>query len=306
MGISSARSPRSPWIALNAAARRITLYGRMIKFSHTIFALPFALTALVLAHRRHPVTLTQLGWILLAMAGARSAAMGFNRIADRRYDGLNPRTAARELPSGKLSTASAALFVCASAALFILAAAMLGRLTFYLSLPVLGVLLSYSYMKRFTWWTHLYLGFAISLAPLGAWIAITQHFNAPILLLCLALMGYITGFDILYACQDLAFDTAQGLHSIPARFGAPRALRIAKSVHAVSYGAFLTIFFVFDMGAVYLMTTGIIGGLLLMEHWLVKPDDLRHVNIAFFHVNSIISTLLILGVLADEWMKGRL
>jgi len=290
--------------AIQAAPEMVGRYGRMIKFSHTVFALPFALSALVLARRSTDVTLGQVCWILLAMVGARSAAMGFNRITDRAFDAQNPRTSARELPAGKLSTLSATVFVILSAALFVFSAAMLGRLTLVLSLPVLAVLLSYSYLKRFTWWSHLYLGFAISLSPLGTWIAITQGIHPPILLLSLALMAYIAGFDILYACQDLAFDRSAGLFSIPAQFGAARALMIAKCVHCAAYGAFLALYFAFDMGPAYLMTVGIIGGLLTVEHWLVKPDDLSRVNIAFFHINSLISIILFLGVLGDEWMKG--
>ncbi len=283
---------------------RIVTYGRMVKFSHTIFALPFALSAVVLAQREHSLTLWDFSWILTAMFGARSAAMGFNRIMDAQLDAHNPRTENREIPKGKLSVTAAKIFVIFFSLLFILSAAMLGKVCFYFSFPVLAVLFFYSYTKHFTWTAHLWLGFAISLAPLGAWIATAKSFDPAILWLSLALLTYISGFDVLYACQDEEFDRKMGLHSIPAVFGAGRALGIAKLIHFLSYLSFMAIYFVFDMGQIYLMTAGMIGLLLIFEHWLVKPDDLRHVNIAFFHVNSIISMTLFLGVLADEMARG--
>lgn len=282
---------------------RITVYGRMIKFSHTVFALPFALSALVLSAREHGVSAAQILWILVAMVGARSAAMGFNRIVDTGYDARNPRTAHREIPAGRLSARAAAAFVVLSSGIFVLAAARLGRLPFLLSGPVLGVLFLYSYTKRFTWLAHIYLGFAISLAPLATWIAVTGQFSGRILWLTLALMTYISGFDILYACQDVDFDRSQGLFSIPARFGVPRALRAARGIHVLSYGAFLMVYFAFDMTGGYLLAAGLIGLLLVFEHWLTDPEDLSHVHIAFFHVNSVISVTLLLGVLADELVR---
>ncbi|OQX22503.1 MAG: 4-hydroxybenzoate octaprenyltransferase [Desulfobacteraceae bacterium IS3] len=281
---------------------RIMTYGRMVKFSHTVFALPFALSAVVLVHRDYPITFGDIFWILLAMVGGRSAAMGFNRIADAKTDARNPRTANREIPAGKLSLNAAAIFVLLSASLFVFASAMLGRLCFYLSFPVLVVLLSYSYTKRFTWLAHLYLGFAISLAPAGAWIAIANDFSWQTFLLSFALMSYITGFDILYACQDTDFDRNEGLFSVPVKFGVKNALFIAKIVHLLSFAFFISIFFVFDMGMIYLSAVFVIGGLFIFEHSLVKPDDLSHINIAFFHVNSLISVILFIGVFFDELM----
>ncbi|MGE0085727.1 MAG: UbiA-like polyprenyltransferase [Desulfococcaceae bacterium] len=285
---------------------RIVTYGRMVKFSHTVFALPFALSAVVLAQREHPLTLWNIFWVLTAMFGARSAAMGFNRIMDAQLDAHNPRTQNREIPKGKLSVTAAKIFVVIFSLLFILSAAMLGTICFWLSFPVLAVLFFYSYTKHFTWTAHLWLGFAISLAPLGAWLAIAKSFDPEILWLSLALLTYISGFDVLYACQDEEFDRKMGLYSIPAVFGAASALTIAKLIHFVSYLSFMALYFVFDMGQIYLMTTGIIGLLLIFEHWLVKPDDLSHVNIAFFHVNSVISVTLFIGVLADEIARGHL
>jgi len=285
---------------------RILAYGRMIKFTHTIFALPFALSAVVLAHRRHPFTPWDLFWVLAAMVGARSAAMGFNRIADAAIDARNPRTAVREIPSGKLSLSAATVFVAVFSGLFIVSAAMLGHLCLYLSVPVLGALFFYSYTKRFTWLAHLYLGFAISLAPAGAWIAAAGGFSPAILLLSGALMTYIAGFDILYACQDADFDQDEGLCSIPARFGPKRSFTIAAGLHLLSFLFLVAVHFAFDMGPVYAVGVCIIGALYVVEHRLVSPDDLCRIDIAFFHVNSVISVLLFFTVLADELLRHHL
>ena len=279
---------------------RIQDFGRMIKFSHTVFALPFALAAVVLAQKNYPISGSLLFWILAAMVGARSAAMGFNRIVDASYDAQNPRTAQRALPAGTLSMKTAVLFVVLFSGVFILAAGMISRLCLVLSFPVLAVLFLYSYTKRFTLFSHLILGFAISLGPLGAWIAVTGSFDWPILLLSLALMAYIAGFDILYACQDEAFDREIGLYSIPARLGAPTAFHISTILHAAAFVFLFLIFIAFDLGVVYLSTVVIIGCLLVIEHKLVKPHDLAHIDIAFFHVNSVISILLFVGILGDE------
>lgn len=285
---------------------RILTFGRMIKFSHTVFALPFALAAVVLAQRVAPLTIQRLAWLLAAMVGARSAAMGFNRLADARIDKINPRTSGREIPTGKLSKQATIIFVILFSGLFILSAAMFGKLCLYLSVPVLLLLFSYSYSKRFTVLCHLYLGLTISLAPLGAWIALTGSFHWPILLLSLALMTYIAGFDVLYACQDIAFDREEGLFSIPVRFGPAGALSIAAGLHIVSLGFFIWLFFAFHMGTIYLVAVGIIGLLMIVEHRLVKPDDLSRINIAFFHMNSLISITLFVGVLADELVRRSL
>jgi len=275
----------------------------MIKFSHTVFALPFALSAVILAQRQHQMIISDILWILLAMIGARSSAMGFNRIADARLDAKNPRTSKRDIPSGRLSLSSAAVFVIFFSGLFIFSSAMLGKLCFYLSFPILVVLFSYSYTKRFTCLSHIYLGFAISLAPAGAWIALAKSFSWSILILSLALMTYIAGFDILYACQDIEFDKDEGLFSIPAHFGVKKALMIASIIHLASFCFFFLIYFIFDMNLMYFCAVGIIGLLLIIEHRLVKPDDLSNVNFAFFHVNSLISITLFIGVLADDLVR---
>jgi 4-hydroxybenzoate polyprenyltransferase len=291
------------WSRVVILLERILTYGRMIKFSHTVFALPFALSAVILAQRRHQMIISDIFWILLAMIGARSSAMGFNRIADAKFDTKNPRTSKRDIPSGRLSLSSAIVFVILFSGLFIFSSAMLGKLCFYLSFPILVVLFSYSYTKRFTWLSHIYLGFAISLAPAGAWIALAKSFSWSVLILSLALMTYIAGFDILYACQDIEFDKDEGLFSIPAHFGVKKALIIASIIHLASFCFFFLIYIVFDMNLMYFSAVLIIGLLLIIEHRLVKPDDLSNVNFAFFHVNSLISITLFLGVLADELVR---
>ena len=279
--------------------RRAVTYARMVRLSHTVFALPFALSAVVLAGRGHVLHAADIFWIVVAMAGARSAAMGVNRLVDAPWDGANPRTADREIPAGKLSPRATTRFVLFFSGVFLLASSMLGRLCFYLSVPVLAVLFSYSYTKRFTWLSHLYLGFAISLAPVGAWIAVAKSFSGPILWLSAALMTWMAGFDILYACQDEAFDRKAGLHSLPVRIGIQRALAVAAGCHGIAFGCFVALYFVFELGEIYLAAVAVIGLLLIVEHKLVSPEDLRRVPVAFFHVNSMISVLLFIGILAD-------
>lgn len=283
--------------------KHIITYARMIKFSHTVFALPFALAAVVLAYREHAVSPGVFVWILAAMICARSAAMGFNRIVDARFDSKNPRTADRAIPSGKISKTAAVVFVFVFSAGFVLAAAMISRLCLVLSFPVLMVLFFYSYTKRFTTLSHMYLGFAISLAPVGAWIAVTGGFSPPILILALALMTYIAGFDILYACQDLSFDRHAGLYSIPARLGEKKAMMISAMLHIVSFISFFFLQIAFELGTVYIITWVVIGILLILEHRLVRPDDLSRIHAAFLHVNSAISLVLFLGILGDELIR---
>ncbi|MBF0231832.1 MAG: UbiA family prenyltransferase [Desulfamplus sp.] len=278
-------------------------YGKMIKFSHTIFALPFALSAVVMAWRDHEPVMSDLVWILVAMVGARSAAMGFNRITDADIDAKNPRTLIREIPSGLLTRKEAAIFVAGSCTMFIFAAAMLGKLCFILSFPVIFLLLFYSITKRFTKYCHIYLGFAISLAPAGAWIALTGSFSFSALFLTLALMTYIAGFDILYACQDIDFDREQGLFSIPAKLGATKAMIVSSLLHLLSF-IFLTIMhFTFEMHYVFLIFLLAIGLLLIAEHRIVKPDNLEKIDIAFFNINSLISMILFSGVVVEAIVR---
>jgi len=282
---------------------RLLIFGNMIKFSHTLFALPFALSAIILAHEKQTVTLSAFFWILIAMVGARSSAMGFNRIVDAELDAENPRTADREIPSGKITKAAVIGLVLVFSCIFILASAMLGKLCFYLSLPVLAILLLYSYAKRFTWLCHLYLGFAISLAPIGAWIAITGTFSYRICLLSLGLMFYIAGFDILYSCQDVDFDIKSGLFSIPARLGIEKALLVAKIFHGLSFAFLLLLYIAFHLNVIYLLTVFIIALLFIIEHKLLNPYDFSKINIAFFHMNSIISVVLLIGIFSDRLIR---
>lgn len=282
---------------------RVRVYGRLIKFSHTIFALPFALAALVLASRQQPIAWPNVAWIVVAMAAARSAAMGFNRYADYHYDGRNPRTTGRPLTSGEINKRSVLIFIAVSSMIFILSAAALGRICLALSIPVLIVLFMYSYTKRFTSLSHLFLGFAIGLAPLGAWIAASGTLDPRILSLSLALMTYIAGFDILYACQDMDFDKKEGLFSIPACLGVQRALRISSLLHLFTFLFLLSVHFFFRLGSVYLFFLTCISLLLVVEHVLVRPGRLARINVAFFHVNSIISLLLLLGIWADTGLS---
>jgi 4-hydroxybenzoate polyprenyltransferase len=275
----------------------------MIKFSHTLFALPFALLGAVLAAH------TPEGWqgrprdwlgILLCMATARSAAMAFNRLADRRIDALNPRTATRHLPSGQLSVASVALFTSVCIVAFIASTLLFlpNPWPLRLSVPVLLWLLGYSYAKRFTSLAHVWLGVALMLAPIAAWIALRGDLAWPPVLLGLAVLFWVSGFDIIYACQDADFDREAGLHSIPARFGVRRALRLAAACHAVMIVALIALGWSYPLGWLYFVGIGAVALLLAYEHALVRPDDLTRVNVAFFQVNIAISMgLLAFGVL---------
>lgn len=302
IGYANRNPHKSPGITFAGAPmviQRIRTYGRLIKFSHTVFALPFALAAVLLAHRQQPITWWSLTWIILAMAAARSAAMGFNRIADYEYDRRNPRTCNRPHVSGEIDRKSVLALVLLSSVAFVISAAALGTLCFLLSIPVLLVLFSYSYTKRFTSFAHLFLGFSIGLAPSGAWVAVTGSLEPRILVLSLALMCYIAGFDILYACQDIAFDQSNGLFSIPSRWGIEKAMMISSLLHIIAFFALLAVYFIFQLGFVYLAFLAGITLLLFIEHRLVHPGSLEKINLAFFHVNSAISVLLLLGVWAD-------
>ncbi|MBF0201279.1 MAG: UbiA family prenyltransferase [Desulfamplus sp.] len=289
---------------IKAMKKTITIYGRMIKFSHTIFALPFAMSAVVMAWRDHPPGTWDIIWIVTAMVAARSAAMGFNRIIDADIDAANPRTAMREIPLGVLSTRDAALFVAGSSALFIFAAAMLGTLCFILSFPVLFLLLFYSLTKRFTPYCHIYLGFVISLAPAGAWIAVTGTLSWSVIFLTLALMTYIAGFDILYSCQDTEFDQDKGLFSLPAAIGVTRAMIVSSLLHLATFIFLVIMHFTFNMHPVFLPFTAIIGGLLVAEHRMVSPNNLEKIDMAFFHINSLISIVLFTGILTEAFVTA--
>ncbi|MGM0394141.1 MAG: UbiA-like polyprenyltransferase [Thermodesulfobacteriota bacterium] len=284
--------------------RKILDYGKMIKFSHTVFALPFALSAVVLAWQTHVPSVWELFLILTAMVGARSAAMGFNRIVDADIDRKNPRTAVREIPSGVLTRSQALVFVGVSSLVFVGAAALLSPLCFGLSFPVLGLLFFYSFTKRFTAYCHLVLGFVISLAPIGAWVALTGTLNWGIAMLAAALWFYIAGFDILYACQDIDFDREQGLFSLPVRLGPDRAMQVSTLFHGLFLAFLLGVHVYFDMHAVFLVFWAVIAVLIVFEHRLVRPDDLSRIDVAFFHVNSAVSVLLFAGILIQTVFRG--
>jgi 4-hydroxybenzoate polyprenyltransferase len=274
----------------------------MIKWEHSIFALPFALCGAMLAASGLP-TAHQLLWIVIAMLAARSAAMAFNRLVDATIDAANPRTSARALPAGHLSAAFVGTFVVVSCAVFILAAAQLNRLTLWLSPVALAVLLFYSYTKRFTRWSHLALGFALGIAPAAAWIAVRGSLDPRILLLTAAVTFWVAGFDILYACQDFEFDLDAGLHSIPRHVGIPRALWIARSFHLIMLLLLVAMIPAFALGKLAIAGVVAVTLLLLYEHSLVKPNDLSRLNAAFFTMNGVISVVFFLFVAADVLMK---
>jgi 4-hydroxybenzoate polyprenyltransferase len=280
--------------------RRAAVYARMIKFSHTAFALPFALASLAFASRLYGFRWETLLWVTLAMAGARSAAMMMNRIADRDVDALNPRTRERELPSGEVTLAEAWVFLLAAATLFVYAAHRLNPLCFALSPAALAVVWGYSFMKRFTWASHLGLGLALGIAPVGAWLAVAGAFAWPPAVLAAAVTLWVAGFDILYACQDIAFDARMGLHSVPARFGAAAALRIAAYLHLLAFLLLGSLhLFLPHLGAFHALGVLAAGALMLWEHSLVRPGDFSKIPAAFFTVNALLGAVYFAFVLAD-------
>ena len=270
----------------------------MIKWEHSIFALPFALCGAMLAAGGFP-SVHQLLWIVVAMVAARSAAMAFNRWADAAIDAANPRTSARALPAGHLSSAFVGTFVVISSAIFVLAASELNRLSLLLSPVALAVLLLYSYTKRLTRWSHLVLGFALGISPAAAWIAVRGSLDPRILLLTAAVTFWVGGFDVLYACQDYEFDRAAGLHSIPRYFGIGAALWIARVFHLIMVALLVALLMVFGMGKFAVIGVFAVVLLLLYEHSLVRPNDLSKLNAAFFTMNGVISVLFFVFVAAD-------
>jgi 4-hydroxybenzoate polyprenyltransferase len=280
---------------------RVTL--EMIKWEHSIFALPFALCGAMLAANGLP-SVHQTVWIIVAMVAARSAAMAFNRLADASIDAANPRTRSRALPAGTLTSGSVAAFVIVSCAVFVLAAWQLNRLALMLSPIALGVVLLYSYTKRFTRWSHLVLGFALGIAPSAAWIGVRGSFDPRILLLTAAVTFWVGGFDVLYACQDYDFDRQEGLHSIPRYFGIEKSLWIARLFHVVML--LLLVSFVREFGLGKLSIAGIVavGLLLAYEHSLVSAKDLSKLNAAFFTMNGVISVVFF-GFVAGDLLIRR-
>lgn len=271
----------------------------MIKFSHSVFALPFALMAASIAAGGLP-TLRQTFWVIVAMVGARSGAMGMNRIIDRKIDAMNPRTKGREVPSGRIGTGEVLLFSLISFAVLVLAAYELNPLCLKLSPVAIAVIIFYSYTKRFTWLSHFVLGIALSAAPIGAWIAIRGTFDVEVLPLALAVALWLPGFDILYALQDVEFDRSHGLNSIPARFGVRNSLLLSRALHGLSWGLLLLAGVMLRLGPVYWLGVLVAGGLFVYEHSLLRSDDLRKLDMAFFNMNGYISVTVFVFTLIDR------
>ncbi len=283
--------------------QRLRLTLDMIKFEHSVFALPFALTGALLALRDSGFHIPGLGmrflWIVVAMVSARSAAMAFNRLLDARIDGRNRRTSMRHLPAGLLSTRFAWGFTFVSSLIFLVAARQLGTLCFFLAPLALGILFFYSFAKRFTLFSHLILGFCLGIAPAAAWIGMRGSLDPRILWLTAAVMFWTAGFDVIYACQDYDFDCEEGLFSIPRRFGIAGALRIARLLHFCMIASLVSLVLAFHLGALSLVGVGVVVLLLVYEHGLVKPNDLSRVNAAFFTVNGYVSLLFFAFWAAD-------
>jgi 4-hydroxybenzoate polyprenyltransferase len=269
-----------------------------IKIQHTVFALPFAVISAFLAAGGMPEVET-LFWIVVAMFGARSAAMAFNRIVDASYDRANPRTRERALPAGRIGIGAYAAFLVASSLLLVGASAMLNRLALYLSPLALFIVFFYSLTKRFTSFSHVFLGLAISAAPVGAWVAVREEISFVSLVLGAAVVFWLVGFDIIYACLDVEADERNDLHSIPRRFGVARALKLAAAAHAVMVAFLLLLAALAPVGAVYLAGVAVVAALLAYEHSLISHRDLSKVNIAFFNVNGLISLAFMIFVVAD-------
>jgi 4-hydroxybenzoate polyprenyltransferase len=280
---------------------KITL--EMIKWEHSIFALPFALCGAMLAAGGMP-SAAQIGWIIVCMVSARSAAMAFNRLADAQIDAANPRTATRAIPAGVLSQRFVGAFVVVSCAIFVVAAAQLNRLTLWLSPLALSIILLYSYTKRFTRWSHIVLGFALGIAPAAAWIAVRGSLDLRILLLTAAVTFWVAGFDVLYACQDIDFDRANALNSVPQAFGVPRALWVSRVLHLIMLGLLIALATVFGLGKLAFIGVAVVALLLGYEHSLVSSTDLSKLNAAFFTMNGVISVVFFVFVAADLLLRG--
>ncbi len=278
--------------------KSVIAFGRMIKFSHSIFAMPFALAAAVMAARSHPTTWVQWALIVVCMVAARSAAMGFNRVVDRHIDAKNPRTATREIPAGVVSLPAAIGFTTLAAAVFVVAAFTLHPLCGWLSPVALAVVCGYSYGKRFTSLVHLWLGVALGIAPIAAWIAITGGVTATPLVLFVAVATWVAGFDILYSLQDEDFDKSQGLNSIPARLGQRISMQVSTLLHVVTMAALASLPFLEPLSWPYWVGVVAIGSVLAYEHHLVKPGDLSKIDKAFFDLNGYISLAFLVAVLA--------
>ena len=283
---------------------RLATYASFVRVSHTVFALPFALVGAVLAARQTPLTWGRVAWIVAAMVTARSAAMGFNRLVDARHDALNPRTAMREIPRGAMSRTEAAVFVAVSSVLFIVCAWQLGTVTFALSPLALAIVFWYSLAKRVTSYTQFFLGLAMAVAPVGGWLAAGgPFFAAEPWLLAIAIGTWVGGFDILYACQDLAFDRAHGLHSIPVRFGVRRSLWLSRVCHVITIAALAAIGVQASLGPIYLAGVAGVAALLVFEQSLVREHDLSQVKRAF-DMNGYVGILYMATTILAVYVAG--
>ena len=287
-----------------ALLRSIGVTLEMIKWEHSIFALPFALTGAMLAAHGWPAW-SKLLWIVVCMVAARSAAMAFNRWADAELDTENPRTKMRAIPAGLLTRQFTAAFTVVMSVVFLLAAAQLNRLTLLLSPVVLAVLFVYSYTKRFTRWSHLFLGLALGIAPSGAWIAIRGSLDPRIVVLTAAVLFWVAGFDVLYACQDEAHDRGAGLLSVPATLGTANAFLIARTMHLTMLALLVWLVALFHLGPIAFVGIAAVASLLLWEHLLVSPRDLTRLNAAFFTMNGVISVIFFLSIAADLLIRRR-
>ena len=281
---------------------RIRTYLSFVRFSHSVFALPFALAGALLAARTTPITWPVLGWILVAMVAARSAAMGFNRLVDARFDAMNPRTANREIPRGAMSQAEAIAFVAIASAVFVFAASRLNTICLVLSPVALAIVFWYSLAKRFTTWTQLFLGLAMAVAPVGGWLAVGGRGGWEPWLLAAAIGTWVGGFDVLYACQDIEFDRAHGLRSIPATFGVPAALAISRFLHVLTMICFVALAWVTPLPAFYFAGVAVVGLLLVYEQSLVRADDLSQVKRAF-DMNGYVGILYLVVLGASIYVR---
>ncbi|NHN28726.1 UbiA-like polyprenyltransferase [Paenibacillus agricola] len=288
--------------------KKTKIFLEMIKVEHTLFALPFAFMGAILGsiviHNQMPGW-AAIGWIILAMIGARSAAMGLNRVIDKVFDARNPRTSARAIPAGLISSKEAIVFIVLSFVLLIWATSNLSSLSMKLLPVAVFFLVIYSYTKRYTWACHLILGLTIGLAPLGGWVAITNEISLPALIFYVSISFWTAGFDIIYACQDTEFDKQEGLYSIPQRFGVTKALQIARRLHIITAVGFIALFYLSELSWIYLIGIFIANLLLFYQHSIVTPTNLTRVNTAFFTLNSTLSSVVFVFTLVDLVVLGK-
>ncbi len=296
------RTMNSPSASAQTPLQKLRVVLEMIKIEHTLFALPFAFTGAILAANGLP-TLWQCFWILVAMVGARSAAMAFNRLIDRNFDAKNPRTAQRAIPAGLVSVPFVLGFTIAATGIFLLAAFELNQLTLILSPLALAIVFFYSYTKRFTAWSHAFLGLALAVAPVGAWIAVRGDLELAPLALGAAVVCWLIGFDTIYALQDVDFDRQAGLYSLPTRYGATNALWIARAFHALMILCLIALGMIEGLGVCYYVGVAVAAVLILAEHILIRPDDLRRLNVAFFNLNIAVSLVILASTALGIWFR---